>query len=268
MSNTAPPWFQDAISALSISRNQRVWSIIVSLFGDMARNSGDQISGPLMSRIIEPIGIRPEAIRVALHRLRNDGWITSQKRGRTSFYALAPRGLDETASATPRIYARTTDTPSCWHVIILRAMSSPERGSAEKPLQGMGYTPLGQGVFLGKGKAPSKPGDAFVLSGQPDHIPDWLKQQIADPWTASYQAMAQSLSTVDQLLNGHTISDLQSATLRTLIVHNWRRILLNHPDLPAEFYPNDWKGFECRDRVMGLLDRLQIADLQKLNRDT
>ena len=217
-----------------------------------------------MSRIIEPIGIKPEAIRVALHRLRNDGWITSEKHGRTSSYALAPLGQAETTAATPRIYARKADIPVEWHIVALQPMNSAKRTNAEKPFLNKGYVTLGNGVFLGKGAALTGLKDVFTLSGQPGEIPGWLKAQVADPWKSSYAVMAESLAEVEQLLSGEDVSDLEAATLRTLIVHNWRRILLNHPDLPEAFYPEDWKGFECRNRVLGLLDQLGTPNLQQL----
>ena len=264
MSSSPSPWFQDAITALSISRNQRVWSIIVSLFSDMARNPGDQISGPLMGRIIEPIGIKPEAIRVALHRLRNDGWITSHKQGRTSYYALTERGLSESAAASPRIYARQTEPPENWHVIVLRSMNSARRAEAEKSFAETDTISLGNGVFLSKSKHLPDTPDAFLFEGHPTQIPEWLKTQVAAPWQNSYKALAEALETLAQNLDNQDLNAIQSATLRTLIVHNWRRILLNHPDLPAGFYPGDWQGITCRDRVMELLDRLERPDMAQL----
>lgn len=267
MSHTPSHWFPDCISALSLSRNQRVWSIIVSLFGDMARHPEDRISGPVMSRIIEPIGIKPEATRVALHRLRNDGWIASEKQGRTSFYWLTPSGLTQTAAASPRIYARTTANVDSWHLVVLQPQSTAQRAAVEKPFLSQDYLLLAPGVFLGKGQPLKDTADAFIITGQPERIPNWLKQQIASPWQKHYQDLAIALTKVSRLLDqhGHIISPTQSATLRTLIVHNWRRTLLNHGDLPPMFYPGDWQGFICRDLVMDLLDRLQRPDLALLN---
>ena len=64
--------FEASIAQLTDLQNLRVWSIIVSLFGDLAQKTGDQISGTTLTQIITPMGIKPEAIRVALHRLRKE----------------------------------------------------------------------------------------------------------------------------------------------------------------------------------------------------
>ena len=59
-------------------------------------------------------------------------------------------------------------------------------------------------------------------------------------------------------------SALQAAILRVVIVHNWRRALLAHPPLPATFFPANWRGFACRDKVMTALDMLPQPGLQSL----
>ncbi len=61
----------------------RVWSMMVTIFGDLAQAPRDRIDGPLLTRLTDGMGIKPEAVRVALHRLRNEDWITSVKSGRT-----------------------------------------------------------------------------------------------------------------------------------------------------------------------------------------
>ena len=90
-------WFETAVADLVDPQDQRVWSIIVSLFGDMAQEPGAQISGGALTQIIEPMGIKPEAIRVALHRLRKDGWIESDRIGRVSRHVLSEFGRTQSA---------------------------------------------------------------------------------------------------------------------------------------------------------------------------
>ena len=66
-------WFATALSALAEPQGQRVWSIIISFLGDMAQDEGAGISSAALTRVITPLGIKPEAIRVALHR-RHHHW--------------------------------------------------------------------------------------------------------------------------------------------------------------------------------------------------
>ena len=74
----------DALAQLRDSSDLRVWSVIVTLMGDLtvmgtpgADASG--VSGQALGKVMAALGIRPEATRVALHRLRKDGWIESTR---------------------------------------------------------------------------------------------------------------------------------------------------------------------------------------------
>jgi phenylacetic acid degradation operon negative regulatory protein len=100
----------DAVEALATLKNQRVWSLLVTVFGDLAQNDGDVIEGPVLSVLMSDIGIKAEATRVALHRLRNDGWINSVKSGRNSLHSLTASGRQESSAASPRIYGHPNDS--------------------------------------------------------------------------------------------------------------------------------------------------------------
>ena len=53
----------------------RVWSFIVTSFGDLTREDDRYISSRTLNRLTAEIGVKPEATRVALHRLRKrTGW--------------------------------------------------------------------------------------------------------------------------------------------------------------------------------------------------
>jgi phenylacetic acid degradation operon negative regulatory protein len=266
MTQDITPQFTAAISALTYSKTQRVWSIIVSMFGDLARVRGDQIGGPAMSRIIAPIGIKPEAIRVALHRLRGDGWLESTKQGRTSVYQLATSGLAQSQQASLRIYARSQPAPDGWHLYVHPPKPAQDRSTTEKIYRRHGYIPVGSGVFLGSASIAPAPADTLEIFGDLKNIPPWLRMELGPP--SLMQAYVDLNAALDQVISitsdAPTFTDFQIATLRTLIVHNWRRVLLNHVDLPDQFFPDGWRGSECQGKVMLLLDRLQRPEITAL----
>ena len=114
--------------------------------------------------------IRPEAVRVALHRLRNDGWISSEMCGRTGLHAL-------TATAAPR-----NNTGQRAH---LRQPCTAQRKLAPRPYPrcrhfrrygiARGFLTLLPRVYLGDVSARA-PSDALILEGTP--APDWLRAEI------------------------------------------------------------------------------------------
>ena len=96
--------FEKALDILLSGKTPRVWSFIASIFGDLARNPDDELSAHLINKMTALIGIKPEATRVALHRLRKEEWITVRKLGRNSIYSLTTKGLLQSKIASQRIY--------------------------------------------------------------------------------------------------------------------------------------------------------------------
>ncbi|WP_372886801.1 PaaX family transcriptional regulator C-terminal domain-containing protein [Shimia sp.] len=256
MANNSDTWFHDSIKLLTYNRNQRVWSIIVTIFGDLAGTPGDRISGAALSRITEPMSIKPEAMRVALHRLRNDDWIDSHKEGRSSFYGLTRFGLEQSTAARPRIYAREVDLPSQWQLCALEPGGGP-KGQRARDMRHRGFVAVLPGLFLGPVGAAALP-DSLVFHGAAQEIPAWVQEKIATPEiTQAYGDLERALDRFSvSLLDAPALSPHQVATLRSIIVHIWRRALLSHPDLPQAFFGEGWRGGACRIKVMDVLDRL------------
>ena len=73
----------------------RVWSFIVTIFGDLARHDDRYISSRTLNRLTAEIGVKPEATRVALYRLRKEDWLESTKFGRESHYRLTKKGCKQ-----------------------------------------------------------------------------------------------------------------------------------------------------------------------------
>ncbi len=262
------PEMQQAISALCQVGDLRVWSVIVTLFGDLAQGRADQISGTILSRLCANMGIKPQAMRVALHRLRKDGWIISEKSGRTSLYSLSETGFGETLAARPRIYARKATLPKHWHLAVAQPMRQINRAESEQRLTAKGYVTLAPGTYLGAGSGKDAPLDCLILKGEIGNIPDWLRAANAPVGlTGQYAKLDSTLGLVAEIhAQAGPLNAVEVATLRVLIVHNWRRLLLRHPDLPAMFYPGDWRGGACRERVSALLDQMPRPTLANLTR--
>ncbi|WP_170474059.1 PaaX family transcriptional regulator C-terminal domain-containing protein [Ruegeria arenilitoris] len=258
-------WFQSAVAELTDPQNQRVWSIIVSLFGDLAQEPGSQISGGALTRIIEPIGVKPEAIRVALHRLRKDGWIKSDRIGRVSRHFLTDFGRTQSIAVSPRIYAQNPKPISHWHLLIA------EEGSGTPLLEDMmlshEYTPISRTVALGPGPVPERTDGLLAFEVTARSVPEWVQQSLCstDLRSSCRELMVSAQRTARARPAAWRPTPTESATLRLLLVHRWRRVVLRQPDLPPEFFPPDWAGAECRRAVFQLLEGLPRPTLDTLN---
>lgn len=237
----------------------RVWSLMVSLFGDLAQNEGDVIDGPILSTIMARLQVKPEAARVALHRLRKDGWITSEKLGRIRQHSLTATGRQQSAAASPRIYADPHQNAADWHLILT------ETGSSEvsQDMADRGFTPLTSRLYIGSQRLSSPPS---ALKLHADSVPAWLRSQ-AQPTnlTGAYQDLRHTLEDLAGAVPCRVpLSALDTAVLRCLIVHNWRRLVLKHPALPAALIDPDWAGHQCHLLVWDLLARFPRPALHEI----
>ncbi|MDD9719673.1 PaaX family transcriptional regulator C-terminal domain-containing protein [Sulfitobacter sp. PR48] len=237
----------------------RVWSLMISLFGDLAQEQGTAIDGPVLSAMMTLLEVKPEAARVALHRLRNDGWVNSDKVGRISRHSLSEKGRAESAAATPRIYSTPDDGSGGWQLVLLE---TAEDQTVARMGQ-LGFTPLAPRLFVGPADAVSPPG-ALSLPGTT--APDWLRAQLhTEPLVTAYANLAQTLKKLAaDLPESDTMTPLQIAVLRGLIVHNWRRLVLKNPPLPLILTDPDGPARQSHLMVADLLARFPRPSLRDL----
>mgnify|MGYP002527934395 FL=1 len=263
MTENTPKDFEKIVELLTRGSDSSTWSIIVTIFGDLAQNPKDEISGSLLSSLTRAIGIKPQAMRVALHRLRRDGWILTTKNGRTSTHRLSDFGRDQSSIARKRIYARTIVNPEKWHMVV----ANPQTQKTNIELVSNGYYAITPGIFIGEGIAPEATEEFMVIEGVLSNIPNWLKTTIADPGTIQeYSRLLKILDGVRNSLDrGIRLSSLENVIIRILIVHNWRRIVLRQSDLSLEFLQIH-SAIQCRIFVWELLNRLSRPALKTLHR--
>ena len=230
---------------------QRVWSLLVSVFGDLAQSEGAEIDGPVLSMILGAMKVKPEAARVALHRLRKDGWILSRRTGRIRRHSLSPIARRDSLAASRRIYATPEGVPAGWQVIVLEDQAQPT-----------GFVRIADRVYLGA--AALKPPEMALVLGGAD-VPAWLRRALTvEPLKKQYQALNKLLAETQSAIEAVDLIPLDRAVLRCLIVHNWRRLILKHVDLPRDLYADDWLEHDCRARVADLLSRIERPDLSEI----
>jgi phenylacetic acid degradation operon negative regulatory protein len=249
--------FAELVTCLSGDRPPRVWSLLITVFGELAQKDGARISGALLRHLSDLIGFKPEAARVALHRLRKDGWIESRRQGRNSDYFLTDRGRRQSAEASPRIYAERPLADRVWLVV-----QEPGTGPTEQEVGGAWLTP---NLFLSSRPVPDA--GAFVAPVEDAaRLPDWMRLKLCDPLVAEL-ARKLTVALAEVAAQGDALDRLgpcERTALRVLIVHDWRRIALKSPVLPDDVFPADWPVPRCREMVVAALRRLPRQDLETL----
>ena len=193
----------------------RVWSLIVTAFGDVASPRRAPLSAARLSALMEPAGIGGGAVRTALSRLVADGLLVRSPAGRSSLYAPSPDLAAGIAAATPLIY----EAPARgWEVSV---GLEPPRALALAP-----------NVWLSRERA--KRAD-LRLAARPVETTALQDGKGLDP--AHLHALAKLGADLDALAD-LPADPLRAATTRLLLVHRWRRLVLRWPEVPEEWLPH------------------------------
>lgn len=237
-----------AIDSLVALGQMRVWSLIITIFGDAVLPRGGTAPSTALAELTGAMGVKPEAFRVALSRLTRDGWIERSRTGRHSFYRLSDKGLDTFAPASTRIYATAPGPVPRWQIVARPEGEGPD-----------GFAEVAPRLWLGPAGA-VLPADALAVEGELANPPDWVREAVADADTvAGYSALAEVLESVRMGIGTTHPDPLTAAVVRTLVIHQWRRLVLRHADWPLEVFPDGWQGEACRDSVHAILSALPQA---------
>lgn len=199
----------------------RVWSLVITVFGDSAQTRGGQMSTTRLGRLLGRVGVEQGAIRTALSRLARDGWVAGLRNGRTSDYRLTPDGLAQFIRATERIYAAPQAGPfTGW------TLSLDEGGPEGFALGALRLRPAGAPL----------PDAAFRIEGHLTALTPALRASLIAP--AHRAALDRLDADLAALADVAVLPPLDACAARTLLIHRWRRIALRYPDLPAELLPD------------------------------
>lgn len=200
------------IASLRAEGRLRVWSLVITAFGDLVQHRGGAITTARLGAVLGRIGVEPGALRTALSRLDSDGWVVRERTGRTSLCRLSAEGLAQFGPATSTIYAPPRAAP------VERWSLSASLGDTGPVLR---LDPAGQAA-----------GDV-VVTGTLDQITPAFREASLDPaCRAALEMLAEDL----RALPGVT-EPLDAAAARLLLIHRWRRIVLRFPEPWAQLLP-------------------------------
>ena len=225
----------------------RTWSIIVTLDGDAIMPRGGQVWLGAITAFCQGMGIGEGVVRTAMSRLAADGWVERNRVGRNSYYALAERGRAVFAEAAARIYHPKAPSWSGRFTALLTPENLIEAGFGS-PSPGLWIAP--EGAKLPPGAL------RFTLEGDPETqralaALAWKLEQTA-------QGYRRFLDRFEPLraAPAEKLPDLEAMIARALLIHDYRRIILRDPLLPAAILPVDWPGEAARALCADLYPRL------------
>ncbi|MCP5075769.1 MAG: hypothetical protein GY947_21075 [Rhodobacteraceae bacterium] len=261
------PLVQPFVDNLHGNGRLRVWSLVVTILGDVVQPRGGRISMSDLLAITNHMNIGSGAIRTALSRLAKDGWVESKRRGRASSYAFGPAGRDGFGPASARIYAPVGRIEvSEWRVALLPELKAGERQKLRRELQETGALVAQSNFALWPVRAAPDVKmlerlDCAVFDGNTRSLPDWLRTELAPDSVAQafngfiehYGPLARK---TDRLF---ALEPLDALTLRILLIHDWRRLVLRHPRVPISLQPGDWPAEAAKKTVSSIYQSILPA---------
>jgi phenylacetic acid degradation operon negative regulatory protein len=241
-------------------------SLVVTVFGDLIVPRGGVAAYATLAAIVAPLGINDSQLRTALSRLVAEGWLVSRREGKRAFYALASEGAARTGEAARRIYAAPdAKRAGIWRV----ALFPPGTPRWRRPFEWIGFASAGPSIMI----HPDADEAALnsLLAGLPeDRRPVIVagaggahaaaRALIARLW--DLKALGRDWSALEaQLapLSRATRDPARALAARARLIHEFRRVALRDPGLPAALLPRDWPGTRARKAVAALYGRLLPA---------
>ena len=210
------------ISAFHAEGRPRVWSLLVTVFGDAVQHRGGRIATLRLQHLLERVGIEAGALRTALSRLTSDGWVLRDREGRNSFYRLSDNGKAEISAASIDIYAPPLNGKvNEW--VMASGDNAPENGIPVAPH--LWLIPAGLATDLAH---------HICLTGVLTSFPQTIRVV-----TPEHQSALAALQSDISALNGTALTPLDAMAARMLLIHRWRRIVLRFPNIPPELFPAD-----------------------------
>lgn len=269
--NKAVLALDELVAALHARGRLRIWSLVVTVFGDAIVPRGGNVGLSVLQQIMARFAIENGALRTAMSRLAADGWVVREKSGRNSIYTLAASGRRAFDEATRRIYAAgPPEWDGKWTVAV--TPNGAIDGELADELRAAGFVEAGAATWLRPDLVTAWPmpgglENVLVLTSVASNVPArphefWHLRETA----AAYRAFVSGYSRLHAALEGgDKLEPLDAIAARSLLIHDWRRIVLQDPCLPSELLPEDWSGENARATVRSIYAKLGAASEQWLD---
>jgi phenylacetic acid degradation operon negative regulatory protein len=274
-------WISDSLKASPLRTN----SLIITLYGDAIAPHGSSVWLGNLIDLVSPMGISARAVRTSIFRLAQEAWLHATPVGRRSAYGLTAAGLRRINHAYRRIY----DTPHSnwkgeWQIVIVPegALAANDRETLRHDLLWSGYGAIAPGVFAHPFGDTDFVRDALRHIAGGDKVlllnastPDgananplhsmvhqcWRLDRLAEDYR---RFISRFRPVLKWLTTGKTNDSEQCFILRTLLIHEFRRVQLRDPQLPDSLLDRRWLGHAARELCRDIYEKTLSPSEQHL----
>ncbi|WP_207061888.1 phenylacetic acid degradation operon negative regulatory protein PaaX [Motiliproteus sp. SC1-56] len=254
------------IEAFRQRRPIRAGSLIITVYGDAIAPRGGTVWLGSLIKLLAPLGLNERLVRTSVFRLVKDRWLSVEPVGRRSNYSLTDSGRRRFEKAGKRIYAeRNPAWDGRWTLALLNQLSPEQRQEMRQELTWQGFGSLSSTAMLHPQIPPSEmrailqeyayQDEVIVLDqlAEDSTTTRAMRRQVRESWdldrlSQSYRHFLEQYTPLGQEIERlGAPPPAESFLLRTLMMHEYRRIMLRDPELPEALLPDHWEGKAARE---------------------
>src|SRR5690606_18079189 len=255
-------------------------SLIMTIFGDCIFHRGGIISLASLIQLMDVFGFNERSVRTAVFRLVQNGWLMSEKIGRTSYYRVTESSRQRFIMADQKIYSfQHTEWDQKWDLVLLSSVELENKLVLKKELEWLGFANIATNVMAYPGCDQQKLQNLLLSHQMTDQVVVFRAETL-ELWQESYPTIKRMVVVNWPIQELHQryekfISDfreffyfveqdeeidaVQAFQIRILLIHQFRRILLKDPNLPFELLPTDWLSLIARNLSTNLYQAVFMA---------
>lgn len=239
---------------------------LVTIMGDSILPRSDKIWISMLIEMAQLFDIDSRAVRTSMYRLAKDNWIQSYKQGRKSYYTLTHSTQQRFKAVETHLYGLPILTTVHWCRVLVLDRKHKNKDKFAQELRWLGFGTLAGGTYIHPNANISAiknivtalhMQDSIVISTGEKNIfatAKGLQKMGAVCWNLQalekqskqfiktftpFKDALESHGDISEYISGY-ISPAQAFSMRTLVIHEYRRMMLKYPILPKELLPFDW----------------------------
>lgn len=225
-------------------------SLLMTLFGDAIAPRNQPVWLGTLIQLAGQLGLSSRLVRTSVYRLMADDWLVASREGRRSYYRLSASGARRVEHARRRIYSQravASDTPHWTLLMVSSALRASARQQLQRELLWNGYGEIADGVYAHTEADPASLQDILLANQATHHVCVLQAQGDRSMATRPLHALRNDCCCVQRLelawqrfierfapaqAAASGLCDHEAFLVRTLLVHEYRRILQRQPILP------------------------------------
>jgi len=267
---------QKLVREFKSRRTVRAGSLITTVFGDSIAPRGGTVWLGSLIEVMQDFGISERLVRTSVFRLAKDGWLQSDQIGRRSYYSLTDEGRERFQQATHKIYGEPATTwGGEWCLVFLADLETTLKENVRKELGWLGFGVLSAGVLAHPTPDLADLDATLLRLGVSDDVIVMRGMTVVNE--PSIRKLARSGWNIDDIDNRYasfverfrpliaaygksgTVKPQTAFLIRTLLIQEYRKVLLRDPQLPDELLPANWHGSAayqlCRNLYLAVYEQ-------------